>query len=126
MTVAITRLDLSAAELRQAAARTQNGKIARRMLAVGGAGYCAIRARAREAILSSLLRLPRSIGSGFSPVTRVSRRRLGRRRILQLVFRASPRLVLPDEHQEGQCPLYRRACMTDALRRKFDNGREKH
>ena len=34
MTVAITRLDLSAADLRQAAARTQNAKIARRILAV--------------------------------------------------------------------------------------------
>ena len=34
MTVAITRLDLSAADLRQAAARTQNAKIARRMLAI--------------------------------------------------------------------------------------------
>jgi transposase len=34
MTVAITRLDLSAADLRQAAARTQNAKIVRRILAV--------------------------------------------------------------------------------------------
>jgi transposase len=34
MTVAITRLDLSAADLRQAAARTQTAKVARRMLAI--------------------------------------------------------------------------------------------
>lgn len=34
MTVAITRLDLSAADLRQAAARTQEAKVARRMLAI--------------------------------------------------------------------------------------------
>ncbi|MFL5282616.1 MAG: IS630 family transposase, partial [Rhodopila sp.] len=34
MTVAITRQDLSAADLRQAAARTQDGKVARRMLAI--------------------------------------------------------------------------------------------
>ena len=34
MTIAITRLELSAADLRQAAARTQNARIARRMLAV--------------------------------------------------------------------------------------------
>jgi transposase len=34
MTVAITRMDLSAADLRQAAGRTQNAKIARRMLAL--------------------------------------------------------------------------------------------
>ena len=34
MTVAITRLDLSAADLRQAAARTQDAKVARRMLAI--------------------------------------------------------------------------------------------
>jgi hypothetical protein len=34
MTVAITRLDLSAANLRQAAAGTQNAKIARWMLAI--------------------------------------------------------------------------------------------
>ena len=35
MTVAITRLDLSAAELREVAARTQDAKAARRMLAIG-------------------------------------------------------------------------------------------
>lgn len=34
MTVAITRLELSAADLRQAAARTQEAKVARRMLAL--------------------------------------------------------------------------------------------
>ena len=34
MTVAITRLDLSAADLRQAAARTDDAKVARRMLAL--------------------------------------------------------------------------------------------
>src|SRR5689334_23524663 len=34
MTVAITRLELSAADLRQAAARTQEAKVARRMLAI--------------------------------------------------------------------------------------------
>jgi len=34
MTVAITRQDLSAADLRQAAARTQDAKVARRMLAI--------------------------------------------------------------------------------------------
>jgi transposase len=34
MTVAITRLDLSAADLRQAAARTQDAKMARRILAI--------------------------------------------------------------------------------------------
>jgi hypothetical protein len=34
MTVAITRLDLSAAELRKAAAQTQDAKAARRMLAM--------------------------------------------------------------------------------------------
>jgi hypothetical protein len=34
MTVAITRLELSAADLRQAAARTQDAKMARRMLAI--------------------------------------------------------------------------------------------
>ncbi len=34
MTVAITRLDLSASDLRQAAARTQDAKVARRMLAI--------------------------------------------------------------------------------------------
>src|SRR3954465_3676939 len=34
MTVAITRLDLSAADLRQVAARTQDAKVARRMLAI--------------------------------------------------------------------------------------------
>ena len=34
MTVAITRLDLSPADLRQAAARTQDAKVARRMLAI--------------------------------------------------------------------------------------------
>ena len=34
MTVAITRQDLSATDLRQAAARTQDGKVARRMLAI--------------------------------------------------------------------------------------------
>lgn len=34
MTVAITRLDLSAAGLRQAAARTQDAKVARRLLAI--------------------------------------------------------------------------------------------
>ena len=39
MTVAITRLDLSAADLREAAARTQDAKAARRMLAIAlGAG----------------------------------------------------------------------------------------
>ena len=35
MTVAITRLDLSAADLREAAARTRDAKAARRMLAIG-------------------------------------------------------------------------------------------
>jgi transposase len=35
MTVSITRLDLSAADLREAAARTQDAKAARRMLAIG-------------------------------------------------------------------------------------------
>jgi transposase len=34
MTVAITRVDLSAADLREAAARTQEAKAARRMLAI--------------------------------------------------------------------------------------------
>jgi hypothetical protein len=34
MTVAITRLELSAADLRQAAAHTQAAKVARRMLAI--------------------------------------------------------------------------------------------
>ena len=34
MTVVITREDLSAADLRQAAARTQEAKVARRMLAI--------------------------------------------------------------------------------------------
>ena len=34
MTVAITRLDLSAAELRETAARTEDAKAARRMLAI--------------------------------------------------------------------------------------------
>src|SRR2546423_14666353 len=34
MTVAITRLDVSAADLREAAARTQDAKAARRMLAI--------------------------------------------------------------------------------------------
>lgn len=34
MTVAITRLDLSAADLRQVAARTQDAKVARRILAI--------------------------------------------------------------------------------------------
>src|SRR3954451_3222148 len=34
MTVAITRLDLSAADLRQVAGRTQDAKVARRMLAI--------------------------------------------------------------------------------------------
>jgi transposase len=34
MTVAITRLELSAGDLRQAAAQTQNAKLARRMLAI--------------------------------------------------------------------------------------------
>src|SRR4051795_12418799 len=34
ITVAITRQDLSAADLRQAAGRTQDGKVARRMLAI--------------------------------------------------------------------------------------------
>ncbi len=34
MTVAITRLDMSAAELRSAAAQTQDAKAARRMLAI--------------------------------------------------------------------------------------------
>ena len=34
MTVAITRLELSATDLRQAAARTQDAKVARRMLAI--------------------------------------------------------------------------------------------
>ena len=34
MTIAITRQDLSAADLRQAAARTQDAKVARRMLAI--------------------------------------------------------------------------------------------
>ena len=34
MTVAITRLELSAADLRQAAGRTQDAKVARRMLAI--------------------------------------------------------------------------------------------
>ena len=35
MTIAITRLDLSAADLREAAARTEDAKAARRMLAIG-------------------------------------------------------------------------------------------
>ena len=35
MTVAITRLDLSASDLREVAARTQDAKAARRMLAIG-------------------------------------------------------------------------------------------
>jgi transposase len=35
MTVAITRLDLSAADLREAAAQTRDAKAARRMLAIG-------------------------------------------------------------------------------------------
>ena len=34
MTIAMTRLDVSAAELRQAAARTQDAKVVRRMLAI--------------------------------------------------------------------------------------------
>ena len=35
MTLTITRLDLSAADLRDAAARTREAKAARRMLAIG-------------------------------------------------------------------------------------------
>ena len=35
MTVAITRLELSASELREASARTKEAKVARRMLAIG-------------------------------------------------------------------------------------------
>jgi transposase len=48
MTVAITRQDLSAADLRQAAARTQDAKVARRMLAIALALEGCTRAEAAE------------------------------------------------------------------------------
>jgi hypothetical protein len=58
MTVAITRQDVSAADLRLAATRTQDAKAARRMLALALVLEGHSRAEAAQACAMDLLRLP--------------------------------------------------------------------